>query len=134
MRKMLMAVALAALAMLTPTAAAAQCIVLDAVPLSRVDAGPESTSRSTDRLESQRVTIIKAGDDYYWATRENRVLFRSTSRGYDNFVDPRGGGTVKVNSRGVVQPRGSFFEHVHLGMDTITYWGLSPVYEPDCRP
>ena len=129
-----MAATLAAATAATAATAEAQCVVLNAVPLSRVDAGPQSTSRSTGGLTSSLVTIIKAGEDYYWATRENRVLFLNRGAGYDTFIDPRGGGSVKVDSSGIMQPRGSFFEHVHLGMDTITYWGLSPAYDPDCTP
>lgn len=120
--------------------AEAQCLVLDAVPFVRVDADPDSTSRSTRGLEPQRVTIIKTGEDYLWATRENRRLIRFRSGAYDYFIEPMGGGMVKVDwiSAGIpdpVEPDGSpFFEHVSLGMATITYWGVSPVYEPGCTP
>ena len=91
-------------------------------------------ARDIPRERGRRVVVSCNVPGVAWGCADSLRRARTSSGGYDTFIDPRGGGTVKVDSLGIIQPRGTFFEHVHLGLDTITYWGLSPVYNPDCTP
>lgn len=114
------------------------CVVLDAVPSVRVTASREGLSRQTHDLEAQRVTITKVGQQFVWAARERRTLVRNSSGAYDYFIDPQGGGWLKVEVLPAFLSEEvggyEFFEMVSLGLATTTYWGVSPMYDPDCAP
>jgi hypothetical protein len=76
-----------------------QIVVLDAKPTVKVESSKDSTERyqlsNTDQ-EKYRVRIIKDGERYLWASRENRELVHQLSGAFHLFVDSRGGGYVKV--------------------------------------
>ena len=76
-----------------------QTIVLDAKPAVQVESGKDSTKRfllSNTEQEKYRVRIIKNGPRYLWASRENRELVHHLSGAFHFFIDPLGGGYVKV--------------------------------------
>ena len=74
------------------------------------------------------VRIVKIGDEYIWTTREGRQLIHVVTGITHYFIDPSGGGYVKV----MPKPSGgySFLEHVGLGMATFTYFGSSDEFSP----
>ncbi len=131
---------LVALACLSAVGAMAQSgIVLDGVPAVRVDSDGTQTKltmlKGADRTKS-RVLIVQAEGRYWWATRENRELFHHESGVYHYFIDPLGGGYVKVEDPFLIpeslrepSPKVRFYEHVSLGLTTITYWGEAAKFE-----
>lgn len=101
-------------------------VVLEGQPTIKIESGPKGTFRDT-LTESlgrhYRIVIVERDGRYYWTSREGRELIRAGSRGqYTYFIDPRGGGYVKIiNQRAVTG--GQYFEHLSLGLTTLTYWG-----------
>lgn len=131
-RGAIVAAALAVL-LLVPSAVTAATVVLDGSPSIRVDSDATQTRRreltGTDRAKA-RVRIERVGDKYFWVTRGDRELIHHEGGIYHYFIDPLGGGYVKVVDWHDVPaadrpkgPRYSFYEHVSLGEGTITYWG-----------
>jgi hypothetical protein len=117
-----------------------QPLVLDAKPTAKVESDANSTTRSVLSEADQdkyRVRIAKQGSQYVWASRENRELLHQSSGAVHYFIDPRGGGYVKVldtlklpKSISTPGPRYEYMEHVSLLLGTITYWGATDVFEP----
>ena len=76
--------------------------------------------------------ISRIGDDYYWATRENRPLIRHEGPGYITYVAPDGAGYVKIlrpEMKSVVskvkatEAAFDYVEHMPIGLSSITYFG-----------
>lgn len=125
-----------ALVLINSSPTLADQIVIAAVPVSRVVSDSISTQRQrlsdTDRTKAA-LFIRKSGDNYRWASREDRQLKMVASGAFVLFVDPTGAGYVKV-----VKKKGdsslvddscvdgfAYFEHLSLGVATITYWGCA---------
>jgi hypothetical protein len=117
-----------------------QIVVLDAKPTVKVESSKDLTKRdllsNTDQ-EKYRVRIIKNGTRYLWASRENRELLHELSGAFHLFVDPRGGGYVKVfdnthlpESLRETGERFQYMEHLTLWLGTITYWGTVDKFDP----
>lgn len=112
-------------------------VVLDGLPNSTVTSSSLSSSRvvvtGQDR-EDTRVTIVERDGKYIWKTRGNRevVLFANGSE--YSFIDPRGGGYVKVFLSGFSAdtPPGhvGFMEHATIGDIAFTYWGTTANWTP----
>ena len=120
------------LSFLLVSSALADELVLSGTPLTKVESTSNSTQRtalSPEDAEEYSVTIVKRGARYFWASRENRELHHHVSGVYHHFKDLTGGGYVKVEtlSSGEVF---AYYEHLNLGLVTITYWGTSPRYAP----
>ena len=120
--------------------ALSQPVVLDAKPTTMVVSDANSTTRSVlskadqDRL---RLRIAKKGNQYIWVSRENAELVHRLSGAVHYFIDPTGGGYVKVldtlklpKSTNTPGPRYEYMEHVGSLLVTITYWGATDVFEP----
>jgi hypothetical protein len=115
-------------------------VVLSAEPTTRVVSGPDTTERSSlaeDERGKYRVVIVERGGRYYWASRERRELRLVPSGVFLLFVEPNGGGYVKVLDQRKVDstlrfagPPLQFFEHVAMGLSTITYWGSAGSFTP----
>ncbi len=107
-----------------------QPVVLNGLPSYRVTASAGEAGHSelteSERFEF-RILITKRGNDYLWASRDGRRLLHSESGIFHYFIDPKGAGYVKVTSLadGVL-----YYEHMSLGMDTITYWGVTDALNP----
>jgi hypothetical protein len=122
--------------------ALSQPVVLDAKPTTKVESHASSTTRSVLSKADQdeyRVRIAKKGNQYIWVSRENRELVhQSTAVGTVHyFIDPRGGGYIKVfdtfslpKSIRTPGPRYEYMEHLSLLLGTITYWGATDLFEP----
>ena len=119
-------------------------VVLDALPDSRVAASQDSANREilnrSDR-DDNRITVVWDGEAYRWATRENRQLIY-TGGGlfgvYHAFVDPEGGGWIKVMDQRELPellrlddgPDIQFYESVSTGLTVLTYWGSASEFDP----
>ena len=84
--------------------------------------GTEQVELSKEEQWNYRCEIVKKGNKYYWASRENKELIFSRSGDYYNFVEPNAAGYIRVveTENGVL-----YMEHLTLGMKNITYWGVS---------
>lgn len=116
-------------------------LVLQGTPSSRTTSSDEG---STDEIltESQknefRLLIAKVGDDYFWVSREQRLLDHYESGTFHYFVDPTGGGYIKVFDQSVLPDfmrdptklRFLYMEHLSLWLQTTTYWGGAESFEP----
>ena len=116
-------------------------LVLDGTPSSRTSSSDEGSTDET-LTEAQknefRLLITKLGDEYIWASREQRQLDHYKSGAFHYFVDPTGGGYIKVFDQSVLpdfmkdptKPRILYMEHLSLGLQTTTYWGGAESFEP----
>ncbi len=115
--------------------------VLSARPTVKVESNAASTQRfqlSDAEQEEFRVVITIRDGRYYWISREGRELIHHRSGAFHYFIDPTGGGFVKVFDTGFLPeslrdpgPRVQYLEHVTLGLETITYWGASEDFRLD---
>ena len=115
-------------------------MVLNAVPEIRVSADRDRAGRedlAPEDREENRIVIVKDGESYRWASRENRELIYSYGGVFHSFTDPGGGGWIRVlDQRGVPESlrfEGAdlqFFESVSSGLTTITYWGTASEFDP----
>src|SRR5215510_14570129 len=121
-----------------------QPVVLDAKPTVRIYSDASSTTRSVLSKADQdnsRIRIAKQGNRYIWVSRENTELMHHQASGAVHyFIDPHGGGYVKVFDREKVPnsskstrttgPRYEYMEHLTLLLGRITYWGATDTFEP----
>ena len=120
-----------------------QPVVLDAKPTVRIYSDASSTTRSVLSKADQdnsRIRIAKQGNRYIWVSRENAALVLQLSGAVHYFIDPHGGGYVKVFDREKVPnspkstrttgPRYEYMEHLTLLLGSITYWGATDTFEP----
>lgn len=129
--------------------AAGGCTVLDAFPSTRVRITDEEVTREvanrTPDVLNARVTIIRAGDTYLYASREHRELFYSRSGVYHTFLDPLSMSTVKIVSGNVpllgagllsedeLHDGFRFVETLSLGLAMLVYFGNTRAFEPNCQ-
>lgn len=110
--------------------AAAKTLILSGAP----DIQTKSTVEESVRIEmdsvkkkNHRVIIIKDGDEYIWESREKRKLIRSIQGPFTLFIDPKGGGYIKVTPS---EGKMIYMEHLSQGLNTFTYWGVVEHFEP----
>ena len=126
MRKIIMLL----ITILIPVARLEARVVLDGTPDTRAIADEESVRREvlTPELRADsRVIIIWDGESYRWVTRENRVLIHNSGGLFHHFIDPQGGGWIKVMDHG---GNIQYFESVSSFLTTITYWGTASEFNP----
>lgn len=110
-------------------------VVLDAEPTVKVESSEGHTSRlvlpTPDRTK-YRVTVTRREGRYFWTSREDRELVYHASGAFHYFVEPRGGGYIKVFDTQMLPesmrdpgPRFRYMEHLTLWLLTITYWGAT---------
>ena len=128
-------IAVVLVAVLCAASDAREHVVLNALPTVRVDSGEGGTKRSvlakSERTKSA-VTIVRRGDQFFWASRENVELLHDGSGAVHYFVAPQGSGYIKVldtkdlpESMRRPGPRFSYMEHVSMELVSITYWGAT---------
>lgn len=68
-------------------------------------------------------SIVRIGDKYYWKSRGNRemVMTYTAGAGTCYFIDPTGGGSVKVTQEGKEKIR--YIEQISLGLTFVIYYG-----------
>jgi hypothetical protein len=114
-------------------APAGPAVVLSGRPTAKAE-GAEDATRHTAVTEAERdklrVVIVRKGDRYFWASRENRELERRVAGAFHIFVDRVDGAYVRVFDRSTLPdsmrpegPRFEYVEHVPLFRGTVTFWG-----------
>jgi hypothetical protein len=109
-------------------------VVLSGRPTSTSEGAHDATTHTPvpvgDR-DKLKVTILKRGDKYFWASRENREVERRVSGAFHFYVDRTDGGYVRVFDRstlpGSMQPDGPQFEYTEHRPNwrgTLTLWGV----------
>ena len=109
-------------------------IILNAFPTTMITSGPEKTSRTVltdDERGQSRLTIIKMGNNYFWASRGFRQLIYLPPEGssiYHCFLEPNGAGHIKVmnTAAGTFE----FYEQMSLGLTIYSYWGTADNFTP----
>ena len=86
----------------------------------------ESNSNTTTRYEltkkqnkEYQLIITDVGGRFYWESRGGKELLKSNSGIYSNYVSPVGSGYIKVSTMD-----NTYIEHIHQGLNTLTYWGI----------
>lgn len=110
--------------------AATESVVLIGVPITQ-SKGNIQSSENFKLTESQqneyRLLITKAGEDYFWKTRENKQLIKGQSGEITIFIEPGGAGYVRISK---VDGKVLYMEHMTHGFQTITYWGIAEDFAP----
>lgn len=109
----------------------AETIVFEGIPLVRNSSSMEESRNEQVQGENQvnyKLIIRKKGDEYIWFSREKKKLTYIQSGAFDYFVNPDGSGYMKI----VKGENGKYLymEHMSIGLQTITYWGVSEKFEP----
>ena len=114
--------------------------VFSGIPSIRIKSSSEGTERTElpDVEKTRNLThIIKVDGNYLWLTRNAKQLVHTTSGVYHHFVDPEGGGYVKVINQEMLpkemrngDAKYRYMVHLNFGLSTITYWGESEEFNP----
>ena len=86
------------------------------------------TQLNSSESAKNLVWIVKRNGHYFWKSREDRKLDHVAGGLYHYFIDPKGGGYVKVEHG--LDGKIEFLEHVGIGMTTLTYFGKAAVFNP----
>ncbi len=122
-------------------------VVLRAVTKTVVVSNWKRTSRKVlTPKEAHRIIIVKVGQLYYWASRDNQELIYNKSGLFHNFTDTQTGALIKVfDPRGLSDSSLSFllnlgfaesgsgvqvFESISFGLKTFTWWGTAFEFNP----
>ncbi len=111
--------------------AEAKTLILSGLPDIQTKSSIEESVRievDSVRKKDLRVVITKEGDQYYWESRDRKKLIRSTQGRFTLFIDPTGGGYVKVGPTD--DGKVIYMEHLNQGWTTFTYWGGVEHFEP----
>ncbi len=130
MKRRLMVFILFALLFFSIRPAAAKTFILSGLPDIQIKSTVEESVRiemDSVKKKNHRVIIVKDGDEYYWESRERRKLIRSTQGPFTLFIDPTGGGYIKVAP---AEGKMIYMEHLSQGLSTFTYWGVVEHFEP----
>jgi hypothetical protein len=110
-------------------------VVMEGRPVSRVESTDEAARHSAvppAERDTLKVVIVRKGNRYFWASRENRELERRVSGAFHYFIDRTEGGYIRVFDRSTLpesmRPEGAQFEyteHVPVWRSTMTYWGVT---------
>ena len=84
--------------------------------------GTEQIELSKSEQWNYRLEIVRKGNKYYWASRENKELLFSKSGEIYNFVEPKAAGYIRIvkTQNGIL-----YMEHLTNAMQNITYWGVA---------
>ena len=91
-------------------------------PFVKVESNSNTTTRHelTKKQNKEYQLIITAvGGRFYWESRGSIELLKSNSGIYSNYVSPVGAGYIKVSTMD-----NTYIEHIHQGLNTLTYWGI----------
>jgi hypothetical protein len=110
-------------------------VVLEGRPVARVESTEHAAQHSAvppAEQEKLKVVIVRKGNRYFWASRDNRELERRVSGAFRYFIDRTEGGYIRVFDRSTLpesmRPDGAQFEyteHVPVWRSTITLWGVT---------
>jgi hypothetical protein len=92
-------------------------------PLTKASSeATDSYHQSLQKADQAKYQLIitKSGNDYFWTSREGKILNHSKSGIFDLYVNPSGSGYIKTaNTDGQCL----YMEHLTMQFQTITYWG-----------
>lgn len=89
------------------------------IPTFKITNSPEGTERvelKTDEATKNVLKIKKSGSSYLIETRDNIKTTKNISGIYEIYYSPAFTAKIETTSK-------SFFEIVHIGLGTITYFG-----------
>jgi hypothetical protein len=104
------------------------------VKVQVMDGAAQTESVPPQKTREFRVVIVRDGDQFYWASRNNVPLIKRESGAYITYVAANGAGYVRVlipamrkliDSTPQSQRTGEFvyMEHMVILMGSITYYG-----------
>jgi hypothetical protein len=100
----------------------ADVTTLEGVPTVRIDSAEGSVTRrvlTPAEAGKSRLTVRVVDGQFYWASRENRLLHLSQSGGFTYLAsDP---GTYVKFTR--LNDRIAYVEHLDLAFTSVTWWG-----------
>lgn len=127
----------AGIVLCSSSAAAQATTVFRGRPATKVsEAGTGRVVEVLDNEKAQNLECIisKIGEEYYWASRENRRMVRVDEGGaFITFIAVRGEGYVKIIKPGwkeavaLLGETGQQFdyvEHLPVMLGSVTYWGV----------
>jgi hypothetical protein len=99
------------------------------------EGGVERFQQELERTEAANLqcVISKIGRQYFWASRENKLLRRTEAGLYVTYVAVDGSGYVRVliaNLKSVgaaseaTETKFDYVEHLLVGLRSVTYYGL----------
>ena len=123
--------------LLFPLLASANEVVFEGFPVKKIETNENSSNTSLlteEQSAEYKVTILKDGDKYYWATRGNLQLVPMQSGSYVTYVAVNGAGYVRTLAPEVralfkqLPPEEQakqylYFEHLVYQMGSVTYYG-----------
>lgn len=116
-------------------------IIFEGYPDKKIETTETSSSTSlltTDQSKEYKVTIIKEGENYYWASRGNLQVIPEKSGSYVTYFAVNGAGYVRTFSPEALKillpalkqmtkeeqaKNYLYFEHLVHQMGSITYYG-----------
>jgi hypothetical protein len=116
--------------------AAAQSITVFAgIPSVKIsEGGTERLPETLTRLQAANIhcVISKIGDDYFWASRENKPLVLIEGVAFNTFVAADGSGYIRVTIPAMkktaavmsgAEAEFDYVEHLLIGLRSVTYYG-----------
>lgn len=96
--------------------------------------GAEAVPLDEKYASQKRVIITEKNSKYYWASRENKVMFRKESGSYITYVSADGAGYVRTLTPGMSEMKSKlppemkagevdYLEQLVQQFDTITFFG-----------
>lgn len=119
------AVALLLSGVVSSNSRAQDVLVFSGVPVARSSASIEDCSYTVladEQREESRLVIMKTQAGYQWSSRENRPLIPQESDEFTYFIEPSGAGYITIEKG---KDNYVYMEHISLGLETLTYWGMS---------
>ena len=109
-------------------------VVFEGYPFSRVLSTAEETKReelSEAQSKEYRVLIVKRGEKYFWASREDKELIYTTSGAIHWFIAPTSG-YIKIIDPKLLNPDSDesillYVEHMGIVTNLISYWGAGEI-------
>lgn len=128
-------IVLAVVLLASPALHAETTLVFAGKPLvSAQDAGIDRSSAKLppEKAKEFEVLITRDGEDFFWASRENKPLLRLDSQNFVTFVAIDGAGYIRIAKSHAVamlkkQISGypfTYVEHLTAGLTTYTYFGV----------
>lgn len=87
-----------------------------------------------DKAVNLECVISKIGDNYYWASRDNKRMVRTEAGYFITFLALDGAGYVKaiapgmkkaVSVMGDTESKFDYVEHLLIGLKSVTYYGTA---------
>lgn len=102
-----------------------EVVVIKGTPIIQNKSSAEESVNfqlSEPQQAESRLIITRKGQNYYWTSRKDRELTKHESGIYTIFLETKGAGYVKAMKSA---DKVLYMEHMGLGLETITYWGVA---------